>query len=78
MAKVLRALDRLIRLSAIATIAVSSALMLLVAVLITADVGSSGLLSSPIPVVTELSAASLAVIVLARSAMRSIDVRMSK
>ena len=57
------AVDRLIRAAAVAAIAVASALMLMVAVAITADVASTGLLRSPIPVVTEVSSAALAVIV---------------
>jgi TRAP-type C4-dicarboxylate transport system permease small subunit len=59
----LRALDRLVRGLTSAAVSVSAVLILAIAVIVTVDVASAFLLNSPIPIVSELSSATLAVII---------------
>ena len=59
----LRALDQLVRGLTSAAVSVSAVLILAIAVIVTVDVASAFLLNSPIPIVSELSSATLAVII---------------
>ena len=61
----LRALDQVLRSIVTVGVAISAGLILIAAVVITIDVLSTVGLNSPIPVVTELASASLAVIIFA-------------
>jgi TRAP-type C4-dicarboxylate transport system permease small subunit len=58
-----RALDRLIRGLTSAAVSVSAVLILAIALVVTIDVASAFLLNSPIPIVSEMSSATLAVII---------------
>lgn len=58
-----RALDRLIRGLTGTAVALSAILILAVAVVVTIDVASAFLMNSPIPIVSEMSSATLAVII---------------
>jgi TRAP-type C4-dicarboxylate transport system permease small subunit len=63
MTSLLSAFDRTVRRLTSAAVAIAAALILLVAVLISADVASQAIFQAPIPVVTELASAMLGVII---------------